>query len=44
VDQVYALANVALDSQWLGEFEEVEAVLSRVRQLLSQLSEPGRAA
>jgi tetratricopeptide (TPR) repeat protein len=38
------LVNVATDSLLLGEFEEAEATLSLVRQLLSQLTEPGRAA
>jgi tetratricopeptide (TPR) repeat protein len=44
VDQAYMLVNVATDSLFLSEFEEAEATLSLVRQLLSQLTEPGRAA
>jgi DNA-binding SARP family transcriptional activator/predicted ATPase len=44
VDQAYVLVNVATNSQFLGEFEEAEATLSLVRQLLSQVSEPGQAA
>jgi tetratricopeptide (TPR) repeat protein len=44
VDQAYALANVATDSQFLGELEQAEATLSLGRQLLSQFAEPGRAA
>jgi hypothetical protein len=43
-NQAYMLVNVATDSLLLGEFEEAEATLSLVRQLLSQLTEPGRAA
>jgi tetratricopeptide (TPR) repeat protein len=43
-DQAYMLVNVATDSLFLSEFEEAEATLSLVRQLLSQLTEPGRAA
>jgi tetratricopeptide (TPR) repeat protein len=43
-DQAYVLVNVATNSQFLGEFEEAEAALSFVCQLLSQLAEAGRAA
>jgi adenylate cyclase len=44
VDQAYVLVNVATNSQLLGEFEEAEATLSFVCQLLRQLTEAGRAA
>jgi tetratricopeptide (TPR) repeat protein len=44
VGQVFALASAAIDSQFLGEFAEAEATLSHMRHLLSQLTEPGRAA
>lgn len=44
VDEIYVLASVSMDSQFLGEFEEAEAALSLMRQLLSQLGEPGRGA
>ncbi len=43
LDEVYVLANVAMDSQFLGAFEEAEATLSLMRRLLSQLDEAGRA-
>jgi DNA-binding SARP family transcriptional activator len=42
-NQVYVLANVSQDSQYLGEFEEAEATHSLIHQLLGQLEEPGSA-
>jgi tetratricopeptide (TPR) repeat protein len=44
VEQAYVLVNVATDSQLLGEFNEAEAALSSVCQLLSQVTEAGVAA
>lgn len=44
VARVFYLANAAIESQFLGEFQEAEATLARMRLLLSQLAEPGRAA
>jgi tetratricopeptide (TPR) repeat protein len=44
VGQVHALAGAAIASQFLGEFAEAEDAMARMRPLLKQLTEPGRAA
>jgi tetratricopeptide (TPR) repeat protein len=41
--EIYCLANLFEASAWLGDFEEAEASLQRIRDLLGRVDDPGLA-